>query len=54
MGGLEDIWAVLLVSAIKAEVQIAHEEVDVCNRIRFNHIFLTEQADVFENALGHD
>ena len=53
LGRLEHVRAVLLVSAVKSEVQIAHEEVYIGYRIRFDHIFLTKQADILENPLRH-
>lgn len=51
--GQFDVGSVLLVGAIEAEVEVAHEKIDVCDRVGFNHISFTEEADVFEDALGH-
>ena len=38
---------------IETKVQVTHEEVDVCDGIRLDHVFLAEQTYIFEYALGH-
>ena len=53
LGGLIHVSSMLLVSTIKAEVEVAHEEIEISDSVWFNHFFLVEETDVFENTLRH-
>ena len=39
--------------AIETEVEIAHEEIDVCNSVRLDHVLFAEEPNVLQDALRH-
>ena len=53
LGRFMNMWLVLCEGTIEAEVKVAHEEIDVCDGIRFDHIFLVKEPNVLQDALRH-
>ena len=43
----------LLIRSIEAEIQVSHEEVQICDGVRLDHLPLTEQPNILQNALRH-
>ena len=53
LGRFMNMWLVLCEGSIEAEVKVAHEEIDVGDGIRFDHIFLVKEPNVLQDALSH-
>ena len=49
-----DIANVLCEGAVETEIEVAHEEVDVLDRIRLDLVLFSKQADLLEDFLSHD
>ena len=48
-----NVWHVLLECPIESEVEIAHEEIDVCDGVRLDHVLLAEEPNVLQDTLRH-
>ena len=47
------MWRVFSEGTIETEVEIAHEEIDVCNSVRLDHVLLAEEPNVLQDTLRH-